>query len=83
MVIDQAAAWLAGSILVTLSIIIIVAGIILINHLLQKYWKPIAWMKPVYHPVYFDPQTGEQLTETTEFKKEAKNERLMGRKVSS
>jgi hypothetical protein len=38
---DQAAVWLAGSILTTLGLIIIVAGITAINNLLHKYWKPV------------------------------------------
>jgi hypothetical protein len=38
---DQAAVWLAGSILITLGLIIVVAGITAINNLLHKYWKPV------------------------------------------
>jgi len=38
---DQAAVWLAGSILTTLGFIIVIAGIIIVNNLLHKYWKPV------------------------------------------
>ena len=54
---DQAAVWLAGSILTMLGFIVVVAGIIVINNLLHKYWKPIrifthdSWAinPPVHH----------------------------------
>jgi hypothetical protein len=38
---DQAAVWLAGSILTMLGLIVVVAGVIAINNLLHKYWKPV------------------------------------------
>jgi len=38
---DQAAVWLAGSILVMLGFVVVVAGLIVVNNLLHKYWKPI------------------------------------------
>jgi hypothetical protein len=38
---DQAAVWLAGSILTTLGFIVVIAGIILVNNILHKYWKPV------------------------------------------
>lgn len=38
---DQAAVWLAGSILTMLGFIVLVAGIVAINNILHKYWKPI------------------------------------------
>jgi len=42
---DIAAAWLAGSILFSLGTIVIIAGIIVINNLLSKYWKPVQFFK--------------------------------------
>jgi hypothetical protein len=42
---DQAAVFLAGSILTMLEFIIVVAGIIVINNLFSNYWKPITWIK--------------------------------------
>lgn len=38
---DQSAVFLAGSILTILGIIIVVMGIVTINNILYKYWKPI------------------------------------------
>jgi hypothetical protein len=38
---DQAAVWLAGSILTMLGMIVVVAGVIVINNLIHKYWKPV------------------------------------------
>lgn len=38
---DQAAVWLAGSILTMLGFIVVVAGIIVVNNILHKYWKPV------------------------------------------
>jgi len=38
---DQAAVWLAGSILTMLGMIVVAAGVIIINNLIHKYWKPV------------------------------------------
>ena len=38
---DQAAVWLGGSILVMLGFIIVIAGLVIINNILHKYWKPV------------------------------------------
>jgi hypothetical protein len=38
---DQAAVFLAGSILTMLGFIVVFGGIILINNLLSMYWKPV------------------------------------------
>ena len=42
---NQAAAWLAGSILTMLGLIVVVAGMIAINNMLSKYWKPVQFFK--------------------------------------
>jgi putative Mn2+ efflux pump MntP len=47
---DQAAVWLAGSILFALGCIVIIAGIIVVNNLLHKYWKPVQFFKWAEHP---------------------------------
>ena len=41
MTVDQAAVFLAGSLLIILGFVFIVAGLCLINNLLHKYWKPV------------------------------------------
>lgn len=38
---DSMAVWLAGTVLFTLGIIVIFSGVIIINNLLHKFWKPI------------------------------------------
>ena len=46
---DQAAVWLAGSILFALGSVVIVAGVVVINNILHKYWKPVKlvnWINP-------------------------------------
>ena len=42
---NQAAFFLAGSIIVALGFIIICAGIIVVNNLLNQYWKPVQLFK--------------------------------------
>lgn len=58
---DKLAVFFAGSILITISMIIIAAGTIVINNLIHRYWKPVTWFKYEFKSVYFDPKTGEQL----------------------
>ena len=41
MIIEQMTNWLTGSILFALGCLVLVAGMILINNLLHKYWKPV------------------------------------------
>jgi hypothetical protein len=38
---DQAAVFLAGSILTALGFIIVIAAIVAVNNILYKYWKPV------------------------------------------
>ena len=40
---DQAAVFLAGSILTMMGFIVISIGIIVINNLISKYWKRLGW----------------------------------------
>ena len=61
---DQAAVFFAGSILTMLGFIIIVAGVVAINNILHKYWKPVTWVKYEYEPVYFDAKDGTPLVKT-------------------
>lgn len=39
--IDQASVFLAGSVLTMLGFVVVVAGIVVINNILHKYWKPV------------------------------------------
>jgi hypothetical protein len=38
---DQAAVFLAGSILTMLGFVVIIAGLLVINNILYKFWKPV------------------------------------------
>jgi len=40
---DQAAVFLAGSVLTALGFIVIVIGLVVINNVLHRYWKPVAF----------------------------------------
>lgn len=40
---DQAAVFLAGSILTMMGFIVVTIGIIVINNLISKYWKDLGW----------------------------------------
>jgi hypothetical protein len=63
---DKIAVFFAGSILVTLGMVVVACGVIVINNLIHRYWKQVIWFKYEYKPVYFDPQTGEQLLKSEE-----------------
>jgi hypothetical protein len=41
MMIEQMTNWLTGSILFSLGCLVLVAGVVLINNLLHKFWKPV------------------------------------------
>jgi hypothetical protein len=38
---DQAAVFLAGSILTALGFIVVIGAMVVVNNLLHKYWKPV------------------------------------------
>lgn len=40
---DQAAVFLAGSILTMMGFVIVAIGVIIINNLIAKYWKNLGW----------------------------------------
>ena len=50
MTMDQAATWLAGSILTALGFIIVIGAVVVINNMLHKYWKPVQFFKWAEHP---------------------------------
>ena len=66
---DQAAIWLAGSILVMLGLIIITAGIVAINNILHKYWKPVKIFTPDSWKGFHPPQ--QQFIHEREFERVA------------
>jgi len=57
---DQAAVFLAGSVLTVLGILVIVGGIVIVNNIIHKYWKKLDWnvLPAVWHqppPRFIDP----------------------------
>ena len=48
---DQAAVFLAGSILTMLGVIVVVGGVVIINNIVHKYWKSFGWK---FFPAYWD-----------------------------
>lgn len=63
---ESAAIFMAGSILVTLGFLVIVIGVIIVNNLIEKYWKPVRLFKYEYHPVYFEQDSKEVVSKTIE-----------------
>ena len=47
--IDQAATFLAGSILTALGFIVIVIAAVVVNNIIHKYWKSFGWK---FFPAY-------------------------------
>ena len=43
---DQAAVFLGGSILTMLGFIVVVAGIVAINNIISRFWKPVRIFTP-------------------------------------
>ena len=41
MIVEQMSNWLIGSILFVLGSMVLVLGVVLINNLLRKFWKPV------------------------------------------
>jgi hypothetical protein len=60
---DQAAVWLSASILIMLGFVIVVAGAVVINNIIHRFWKPIriftsdSWNlnPPIQYPSQEDP----------------------------
>lgn len=49
---DQAAVFLAGSIITGLGFIVVFIVVVIINNILYYYWKPIKWVRIMDHPMY-------------------------------
>jgi hypothetical protein len=54
MSIDQSAVFLASSILTVLGFIIVFIGVVVINNILSKYWKPVQFIKFDYPATRFE-----------------------------
>jgi len=64
--IDQAAVFLAGSILTALGFIIIVIAAVVINNIIHKYWKSFGWN---FFPAYVQKEEKEVVYEEPKFDK--------------
>jgi len=57
---DQAAVFLAGSILTALGFIVFVIAIVIVNNILHKYWKPVNMFTPdswkAFNPPVFEKE---------------------------
>ena len=43
---DQATVFLAGSVLIAMGVIVIVAAVVAVNNIIHRYWKPIQIFTP-------------------------------------
>ena len=50
---ESAAVFMSASILITIGVVVIVMGIIIVNNLFDRYWKPVKMFKYEYRPVYY------------------------------
>ena len=66
---DQAAVFLAGSVLTVLGFIVVVGGVVAVNNILHKYWKPVSlFTADSFHPFSAPPMhyaTEEELARIT------------------
>lgn len=60
---NQASVFLSGSILTMLGFLVVVAGVIVINNMIHKYWKPVKiWSFESYPPSVMGQQKDENKT---------------------
>lgn len=54
---NQAAVFLAGSILTMMGFIVIVVALVIINNIFHRYWKPVKiWKFETYPPQYLNQE---------------------------
>jgi hypothetical protein len=54
--VENAASFLAGSILISLGIIIFIICCVVINNIIHKYWKPVSVFTPDSWKGFFPPE---------------------------
>jgi hypothetical protein len=60
---DKSAIFLASSILIMLGFVVVTAGVIVINNIIHKYWKPVKmWTFESYPPSVMIQQKDENKT---------------------
>ena len=63
--IDQAAVFLAGTILTALGFVVIVIAAVVINNIIHKYWKSFGWnLLPMYMQKEEVPEQDPKLDKT-------------------
>jgi hypothetical protein len=62
---DQAAVFLAGSILTALGFIVFVIAVVIINNILHKYWKPVSLFTPDSWKGFNPPILDKDVNEST------------------
>ena len=73
---DQAAVFLAGSILTALGFLVVVAAVVAVNNMLAKYWKPVRiFTQDSFHPFNQTPRymTDEEYAKSQELKIDTKD----------
>ena len=53
---DQAAVFLAGSILTALGFLVVIGAAVIVNNVLHKYWKPVRMFTPDSFAAFNPPQ---------------------------
>ena len=56
MTVDQASTFLAGSLLTMIGLVIVVGGVVVINNIIHKYWKPVQFFKFLEYPPQFQQE---------------------------
>ena len=66
---NQAAVFLGGSILIMLGFVVVIIGLVTINNILHKYWKPVKIFHPDSWKAFNPPIENVQETNAVEDKK--------------
>ena len=53
--VENAASFLAGSILISLGLLIFIIGCVVVNNIIHKYWKPVNIFTPDSWKGFFPP----------------------------
>ena len=68
---DQAAVFLAGSILIALGFTVVIAAVIFVNNMLHRYWKPVSIFTPESWKAFNPPAP--QFVDQEELEKQKRN----------
>ena len=53
--VENAASFLAGSILISLGLVVFIIGCVVVNNIIHKYWKPVNLFTPDSWKGFFPP----------------------------